>query len=207
MYTSGDNYSPYEVDQLAIKVAGDDEFTRDDCVGKMTVERETKTVTKKCRGVIKKRKTKATGNGTITLSLHCKLVLYRKLHAITNKDLQPGVYAFDNTLPMPEFTLAARVKDEDDVTMFKGFPRCKIEEINTLEIENGGEEVAEIELKASFMPDDYNKGEYEGLEDEMIGQILNADNWMTDFSSEIAQLGYSAQADEGESEKEPETEP
>ena len=44
MYTSGDNYSPYEVDQLAIKVAGDDEFTRDDCVGKMTVVRETKTV-------------------------------------------------------------------------------------------------------------------------------------------------------------------
>ena len=91
--------------------------------------------------------------------------------------------------------------------MFKGFPRCKIEEISTLEIENGGEEVAEIELKASFMPDNYNKGEYEGLEDEMTGQILNADNWMTDFSSEIAQLGYSAQADEDEGEEETETEP
>lgn len=199
-YTIGDNYSPYEVDQLAIKVAGDTEYTRDDCIGKMTVERETKTVTKKCRGVIKKRKTKATGNGTITLSLHCKLVLYRKLHAMTNEGLQPGVYAFDNTEAMPEFSLTARVKDEDDVIMYKGFPRCKIEEINAFEIENGGEEVAEIELKASFMPDDYNKGEYEGLEDEMTGQVLNADNWMTDFSSEIAQLSYSEPSEEeGES--------
>ena len=201
-YTIGDNYSPYEVDQLAIKVAGDTEYTRDDCIGKMTVERETKTVTKKCRGVIKKRKTKATGNGTITLSLHCKLVLYRKLHAMTNEGLQPGVYAFDNTEAMPEFSLTARVKDEDDVIMYKGFPRCKIEEINAFEIENGGEEVAEIELKASFMPDDYNKGEYEGLEDEMTGQVLNADNWMTDFSSEIAQLSYSEPSEEeGEDEE------
>ena len=201
-YTIGDNYSPYEVDQLAIKVAGDTEYTRDDCIGKMTVEREAKTVTKKCRGVIKKRKTKATGNGTITLSLHCKLVLYRKLHAMTNEGLQPGVYAFDNTEAMPEFSLTARVKDEDDVIMYKGFPRCKIEEINAFEIENGGEEVAEIELKASFMPDDYNKGEYEGLEDEMTGQVLNADNWMTDFSSEIAQLSYSEPSEEeGEDEE------
>ena len=201
-YTIGDNYSPYEVDQLAIKVAGDTEYTRDDCIGKMTVERETKTVTKKCRGVIKKRKTKATGNGTITLSLHCKLVLYRKLHAMTNEGLQPGVYAFDNTEAMPEFSLTARVKDEDDVIMYKGFPRCKIEEINAFEIENGGEEVAEIELKASFMPDDYNKGEYEGLEDEMTGQVLNAYNWMTDFSSEIAQLSYSEPSEEeGEDEE------
>ena len=201
-YTIGDNYSPYEVDQLAIKVAGDTEYTRDDCIGKMTVERETKTVTKKCRGVIKKRKTKATGNGTITLSLHCKLVLYRKLHAMTNEGLQPGVYAFDNTEAMPEFSLTARVKDEDDVIMYKGFPRCKIEEINAFEIENGGEEVAEIELKASFMPDDYNKGEYEGLEDEMTGQVLNADNWLTDFSSEIAQLSYSEPSEEeGEDEE------
>ena len=174
-YTIGDNYSPYEVDQLAIKVAGDTEYTRDDCIGKMTVERETKTVTKKCRGVIKKRKTKATG---------------------------PGVYAFDNTEAMPEFSLTARVKDEDDVIMYKGFPRCKIEEINAFEIENGGEEVAEIELKASFMPDDYNKGEYEGLEDEMTGQVLNADNWLTDFSSEIAQLSYSEPSEEeGEDEE------
>ena len=187
-FSSADVYSYFECDQLAIKVAGDEEYTRDDCIGSLTVERETKTVTKSCRGVVKKRKTKPTGNGTINLKMHIKMALYRKIHAMTNEGLQPGVYAFDNTAPMPEFAITARVKDEDDNVMFLGYPRCKIEEINSLEIENGAEEVAEVEMSVSYMPDDYNKGEYQALEVELTGDVLNADNWMTDFDSETAQL-------------------
>ena len=200
-YTIGDVYSPYECDQLAIKVDGDSTYTRDDCIGTLTVERETKTITKSCRGVVKKRKTKPTGNGTITLKMHIKLNLYRKLHAMTNTGLQAGVYAFDNTTAMPEFSLTARVKDEDDVVMYKGFPRCKIEEINSLEIENGAEEVAEVELKASYMPDDYNKGEYEAIADELTGGVLTAENWMTDFSSALAQASTETEVTGGTGEE------
>ena len=187
-FSSADVYSYFECDQLAMKVVGDEAYTRDDCVGTLSVERETKTVTKSCRGVVKKRKTKPTGNGTITLKMHIKMALYRKIHAMTNEGLQPGIYAFDNTEPMPEFSLTARVKDEDDNIMFLGYPRCKIEEINSMEIENGAEEVAEVEMTVSYMPDDHNKGEYQALEVELTGDVLNADNWMTDFSSENAQL-------------------
>lgn len=187
-FSSADVYSYFECDQLAMKVAGDEAYTRDDCVGTLSVERETKTVTKSCRGVVKKRKTKPTGNGTINLKMHIKMALYRKIHAMTNEGLQPGIYAFDNTEPMPEFSLTARVKDEDDNIMFLGYPRCKIEEINSMEIENGAEEVAEVEMTVSYMPDDHNKGEYQALEVELTGDVLNADNWMTDFSSENAQL-------------------
>ena len=186
-FSSADVYSYFEVDQLAIKVSGDNDYTRDDCVGSLNVERETKTVTKKCRGVVKKRKTKPTGNGTITLSAHVKLALYRKLHAMTNEGLQAGVYAFDNTCSMPEFSLVARAKDEDDNIMFLGYPLCKIEEINALNIENGAEEVAEVEMKINYMPDAYNKGEYQALADELTGSTLTAENWMTEFSSENAQ--------------------
>ena len=60
-FSSAEPYSYFECDQFAMKVAGDNAYTRDDCVGTLEVERETKTVTKKCRGVIKKRKTKPTG--------------------------------------------------------------------------------------------------------------------------------------------------
>lgn len=186
-FSANDVYSYFECDQLAIKVTGDNDYTRDDCVGSLNVERETKTVIKKCRGVTKKRKTKPTGNGNITLKMHIKMALYRKINAIKNTGLQPGVYAFDNTESMPEFALTARVKDEDDNVMFLGFPRCKIEEINALEIENGAEEVAEVEMKISYMPDDYNKGEYQALEVELTGSTLTSSNWMTAFSSEAAQ--------------------
>lgn len=187
-FSSAEVYSYFECDQLAMKVAGDEAYTRDDCIGSINVERETKTVTKSCRGVVKKRKTKPTGNGTIELKLHMKLALYRKINAMTNEGLQPGVYAFDNTQSMPELALTARVKDEDDNIMFLGYPRCKVEEINKLEIENGAEEVAEVEMKLSYMPDDFNKGEYQALEAELTGDVLNAKNWMTAFSSETAQL-------------------
>lgn len=186
--TSAEVYSYFECDQLAIKVAGENEYTRDDCVGSIEVERETKTVTKRCRGVVKKRKTKPTGNGTITLKLHIKLGLHRKLTAMTNEGLQPGVYAWDNTVSMPEAAITARVKDEDDNIMFLAYPRAKVEELNTLSIENGAEEVAEVEIKLSYMPDDYNKGEYQALEDELTGDALTPENWMTTFSSEAAQL-------------------
>ena len=185
--TSADVYSYFEADQLAIKVAGDDDYTRDDCIGSIEVERETKTVTKSCRGVVKKRKTKPTGNGTITLKMHVKLALYRKLYAMTNEGLQPGVYAFDNTVAMPEASITARVKDEDDNIMFLGYPRVKVEEINTLSIENGAEEVAEVEMKLSYMPDDYNKGEYQALAVELTGSTVTSDNWMTSFSSSLMQ--------------------
>lgn len=188
MFTADEVYSYFECDQLAMKVAGDEEYTRDDCIGTLSVERETKTVTKSCRGVVKKRKTKPTGNGTINLKMHIKMALYRKIHAMTNEGLQPGIYAFDNTKPMPEFSLTARVKDEDDNIMFLGYPRCKIEEINSMEIENGAEEVAEVEMSVSFMPDDYNKGEYQALAVELTGDVLTPENWMTDFNSESAQL-------------------
>jgi hypothetical protein len=186
--TSADVYSYFECDQLAIKVTGEEAYTRDDCIGSVEVERETKTVTKSCRGVVKKRKTKPTGNGTITLKLHIKLGLYRKLTAMTNEGLQPGVYAWDNTVSMPEASVTARVKDEDDNIMYLAYPRAKVEELNTLSIENGAEEVAEVEIKLSYMPDDYNKGEYQALADELSGDVLNGDNWMTAFSSETAQL-------------------
>ena len=187
-FSSAEVYSYFECDQLAMKVAGDEAYTRDDCIGSLNVERETKTVTKSCRGVVKKRKTKPTGNGTIELKLHMKLALYRRINAMTNEGLQPGVYAFDNTQSMPELALTARVKDEDDNIMFLGYPICKVEEINKLEIENGAEEVAEVEMKLSYMPDDFNKGEYQALEAELTGDVLNAKNWMTAFSSETAQL-------------------
>lgn len=187
--TSAEVYSYFECDQLAIKVAGAESYTRDDCIGSVEVERETKTVTKSCRGVVKKRKTKPTGNGTITLKMHVKLALYRALNAMTNEGLQPGVYAWDNTVSMPEASITARVKDEDDNIMFLAYPRVKVEEISALSIENGAEEVAEIEMKLSYMPDDYNKGEYQALADELTGDVLTAENWMTTFSSAVAQLG------------------
>ena len=42
-------------------------------------------------------------------------------------------------------------------------------------------------MSVSYMPDDYNKGEYQALADELTGSVLTPSTWMTDFSSEAAQ--------------------
>ena len=65
---------------------------------------------------------------------------------------------------------------------------CKCECSCDSACEAEAEEVAEVEMTVSYMPDDYNKGEYQALEVELTGDVLNADNWMTDFDSETAQL-------------------
>lgn len=188
-FTSAEVFSPFEVDQFAIKMKDASAYERDDCVGSLNVERETRTVTKKCRGIVKKRRTKATGNGTVTVSMHIKLALIRAMTGMTNAGLQPGIYGYKNTENMPEFACVARVKDEDDNILFKAFPVCVMEELNVLDIKNGEEEVAEIEIKFNYQPDENGIGEYEALETELTGQILTGENWMTDFSPINATTG------------------
>ncbi len=42
-------------------------------------------------------------------------------------------------------------------------------------------------MKRSYMPDYYNKGEYQALAVELTGSTVTSDNWMTDFSSSLMQ--------------------
>ena len=42
-------------------------------------------------------------------------------------------------------------------------------------------------MKLSYMPDDNGIGEYQALAVELTGNTLTAENWMTSFSSELAQ--------------------
>lgn len=186
--TAKDKFSFYEVDAIGIKIKGESAFATEECLGSLKVERGTKTVTKKCKGVVVKKKTKMTGEGKLTISLHTSRELYRKVNGMTNTGLQPGVYAFDNTVLMPEMTIVAKCRDEDDNVIFLAYPQCSVEEASGTEIENGAEEVAELEMTLAYTPDDFHKGEYEALEDELTGDILNAENWMTSFSSALAQL-------------------
>jgi len=52
-------------------------------------------------------------------------------------------------------------------------------------IENGAEEVVEIEMEISVMPDDYGNGVYEALASELTGTLKT--EWMTKFEPSMAQ--------------------
>ena len=53
-------------------------------------------------------------------------------------------------------------------------------------IENGAEEVAEVELTVSVMPDEYGNGVYEALADELAEEKKTA--WMTAFEPAMVQV-------------------
>ena len=52
--------SEFEIDKLGIKFEGEDAYSVMECIGSLEEEMAVKTVTKKCRGVVKKKRSKGT---------------------------------------------------------------------------------------------------------------------------------------------------
>lgn len=176
-------FSEFEVVEQHIKVNGDEAYTDMNCVGKSEEELETKTVTKKCRGVTAKKKTKGTGNGKLAESVHVPYDVYNKIYAMSPEGLSDGVYAYGQNSTHPEFSLTQKVIDEDDAVKYKAYPRCTIESGPKRPVENGAEEVPELELEISLLPDEFGNCMYEALAEKLDSQI--AENWLTNFTPEL----------------------
>ena len=69
-------FSEFEIDQLGFKFKGEDSYKTMECIGSVEEEMETKTTTKKCRGVVTKTRVKGTGNGTLKISGHIPWDIY-----------------------------------------------------------------------------------------------------------------------------------
>lgn len=155
------------------------------CLGSLEEESSVLTVTKKCRGVVAKSRTKGTGNGTIKLSMHVPWALYVKAMGMEDEGLADGVYGYGRSSMHPEVALTADVFDEDDVEKFKAWPRCVFSAGPARKVENGAEEVAEVEAEMSYMPDEYGFGMYEALADELDANIKG--KWMAAFTPSLMQ--------------------
>lgn len=176
-------FSEFEVQEQWIKVAGDEAYTTMSCVGSSEEELEVKVITKNCRGRKAKEKVKGTGNGTLKESLHVPYEIYNKVYNMTRDTLANGVVAYGQNSTHPEFSITQKVLDEDDVMKYKAYPRCIIESGPTRSVENGAEEVAELELTIALLPDDYGECMYEALAEGLDDSI--ASKWLEDFTPEL----------------------
>lgn len=177
-------FSEFEVQEQHIKVTGQEEFLDMNCVGSSEEELEVKVITKNCRGVKAKEKVKGTGNGTLTESLHVPYQIYNMIYDMTHDDeLLEGVVGYGQSSTHPEFALTQKVLDEDDVVKLKAYPRCILESGPHRPVENGQEEVPELELTISLLPDEYGYCMYEALAATVDSTV--ATNWLTDFSPEL----------------------
>ena len=70
------------------------------------------------------------------------------------------------------------------IKKFKAYPNCIMQSGVARSIENGAEEVAEIEMEVSVMPDEEGFGLYEALESELTDETAKT-TWMTAFTPEL----------------------
>lgn len=195
MNTTYREYSEFTCDQLGIKIGDEEKHKVAAAVGSIEETMNAKTVVKKYKGIESKTRTKGTGTGEIKLSAHIAYEIYKKMYGMDVDGLIKGVSAYGQNSTHKPFSITCLVLDEDDVKKLKAYPNCIIKEGKSGKIENGGEEVQEIELSISVMPDEFGYGMYEALYDEMDKDA--ADKWMADFAPKFAQGSENAvQSDE-----------
>ena len=178
-------FSDFELEKIGLKFKTGSAYQVVECIGSLEEEMESKTVTKKCRGVIKKKKTKGTGNGTLKISLHIPWNIYTQAFGMNLDTLIEGVKAYGRNSVHEEFAIVGDVKDEDGVAKLLAYPNAVIESGTAKKIENGAEEVAEVELEVSVMPDEYGNGKYEALVDDIDDEVASA--WMASFTPALVQ--------------------
>lgn len=177
-------FSEAEVREIAIMIQGAESADINECVGTWEEEMAVKTVTKKCRGVVTKSRTKGTGSGTVKATLHMAQDLFADMYGMQQKELKDGVIAYGTSSLHPVACVTVKVLDEDDNVKYKAYPNCTIQTAMARKVENGAEEIAEIELELAVMPDEHGFGLYEAVESDLTDEQVKTD-WMQNFNYEL----------------------
>lgn len=183
--TTVEEFDSVRVTNLAAKFKDDEgEAIKFGCAGQMQGESEIQTIVKNCEGVQVKQKSTVT-KMTLTVTAHVKVAVIRKIFGLSGAELKPGVYAYGADSKFGNFCLTADVIDEfEDITKLIAFPNCSSNNGFAFNIENGADEVAELEIEFSAMQDDFRKCYYEAIIDELEDPTL-ADTWRTGFTHEL----------------------
>lgn len=178
-------FSNYEIKNASVKFADGTEFEKLGCVGSVEEELEVKVVTKNCEGVLAKSVARGSGAGTLSLSLHMKYDLYVTAFGMGVDGLAEGVYAYGKNSRHKEFTFVAEVYDEDGNKKLVAYPRCVMSSAPACSIENGAEEVAEIEIEINLFADDEGNCKYEAIVASLEDGSNIAETWMTAFEPSL----------------------
>ena len=114
--------SEFEVKKIGFKFEDESAYESVECIGSMEEEMSVKTVTKKCRGVVRKKRSRGTGEGTLKLTLHMPYDIYVKAFGMKLDSLKEGVYAYGEKSVHKNFALVAEVFDEDGNEKLKAYP-------------------------------------------------------------------------------------
>lgn len=175
-------FSNFEIKNASIKFKDAEAFVKLGCVGSADDELEVKVVTKNCEGVLAKSVARGAGSGTLSMSLHMNYALYVEAFGMDQEGLVAGVMAYGRNSKHKEFSLVAQIYDEDGNEKLVAYPRCVMSSAPSASIENGAEEVAEIEIEINLFADDNGNVKYEAIATE--AEAI-AEQWMTAWTPEL----------------------
>lgn len=179
-------FSEFEVLDQRIKVGSETSFADMHCVGTSEEELNVKIIKKNCRGRLRKEVVKGAGDGKLKLSLHVPAAVYNKIYDMSRTGLKTGVYAYGQNSTHPTFALTQKVVNEDGDVKLKAYPNCVLESGPKRKIENGAEEVAELELEITILPDADGECMYECFVSE-LGESsgITEETWLSSFASTL----------------------
>lgn len=156
------------------------------CIGSVEGETTLKELIKKCEGVEVAKKTKPEKHD-LTISAHVPVAIVRELFGITNEDLKPGVYKYSQNSKGKRFVFTADVIDEfEEITKLIAFPNVVSTTGFKFAIENGADEVAEMEVEVTAYPDAKTNLYYEAYISELEDPSI-ADTWHTAFDYSLVE--------------------
>lgn len=178
-------FSNFEIKNASIKFNDDTAgtFTKLGCVGSADEELAVTVISKNCEGVLAKTVSRGAGSGTVSMSLHMKYDLYVKAFGMDQEGLKDGVMAYGRNSRHKEFTLVAQIFDEDGNEKLIAYPRAIMASAPAFTIENGAEEVAEIEIEINLFADDDGNVKYEVVVDDKNKDSFAT--WMTNWTSTL----------------------
>lgn len=176
------DYSEFRVTNASIKFGKDVSASKFGCIGSIEETLNTKKISKKCEGIIVKNRTKPDGSGELKISLHMEQEAYYQAFGMNATDLKTGIKGYGK-LPHEEFCLTMEVFDEDDIKKYKAYPNCVFSDGISRKIENGAEEVAEIEATLLVAADVNGYCMYEALAEGLEDDVK--EKWLTAFTPEL----------------------
>lgn len=157
------------------------------CLGSIEGETELLELVKKCEGVETKKKT-TPQKMSLTLNGHVKVPVLRDIFGLSNEGLKAGVYSYGADSLSKPFVLTADVLDEFETqTKLIAFSNCVAATGLKITVENGADEVAEVELEFTAMIDDNRKCYYEAIISELDEAEKESfvEQWHTNFTPDM----------------------
>jgi len=150
-------------------------------IGSIEGETTLRELIKRAEGVEVRKKTKPE-KIDITISALIPVGVVRDFFGLSTEGLKPGVYKYSQQSKGKEFVYTADVIDEfEDVVKLIAFPKAVSATGFKFAIENGADEVAQMEVEVTAYPDEQGNLYYEAFVSELDDPTI-ADTWHSEFN-------------------------